>query len=60
MFKIIDSNGAQANQSLVITLVGENDLPELSQAISDQTFSGNGNWIYQIPANTFLDRKVMD
>ncbi|RXI37620.1 hypothetical protein CP963_12135 [Arcobacter cloacae] len=57
MFKIIDSNGAQANQSLVITLVGANDLPELSQAISDQTFSGNGNWIYQIPANTFLDRE---
>jgi large repetitive protein len=57
MFKIIDSNGAQANQTLVITLVGENDLPELSQAISDQTFSGNGNWIYQIPANTFLDRE---
>lgn len=57
MFKIIDSNGAQANQSLVITLVGANDLPEVSQAISDQTFSGNGNWIYQIPANTFLDRE---
>lgn len=57
MFKIIDSNGAQANQSLVITLVGANDLPELSQAISDQTFSGNGNWIYQIPVNTFLDRE---
>ncbi|MGE4462485.1 MAG: DUF4347 domain-containing protein, partial [Arcobacter sp.] len=57
MFKIIDSNGAQANQSLVITLVGENDLPEVSQTISDQTFSGNGNWIYQIPANTFLDRE---
>jgi large repetitive protein len=56
-FKIIDSNGAQANQSLLITLVGKNDLPELSQAISDQTFSGNGNWIYQIPANTFLDRE---
>lgn len=59
MFKIIDSNGAQANQSLVITLVGANDLPELRQGyeISDQTFSGNGNWIYQIPANTFLDRE---
>lgn len=57
MFKIIDSNGAQANQTLVITLEGANDLPELSQAISDQTFSGNGNWIYQIPANTFLDRE---
>ncbi len=57
MFKIIDSEGAQANQSLVITLVGENDLPEVSQTISDQTFSGNGNWIYQIPANTFLDRE---
>ena len=57
MFKIIDSEGAQANQSLVITLIGENDLPEVSQTISDQTFSGNGNWIYQIPANTFLDRE---
>lgn len=57
MFKIIDSNGAQANQTLVITLVGANDLPEVSQTISDQTFSGNGNWIYQISANTFLDRE---
>ncbi|NQY86832.1 MAG: DUF4347 domain-containing protein [Colwellia sp.] len=57
MFKIIDSSGAQANQSLDITLVGTNDLPEVSQVISDQTFSGNGNWIYQIPANTFLDRE---
>jgi large repetitive protein len=57
VFKIIDSEGAQANQDLVITLVGANDLPEVSQAISDQTFSGNGNWIYQIPANAFLDRE---
>ena len=57
MFKIIDSNGAQANQSLVISLVGANDTPELKVVIIDQTFSGNGDWIYQIPANTFLDRE---
>lgn len=57
IFKIIDSEGAQANQDLVITLVGANDLPEVSQAISDQTFTGNGDWIYQIPSNTFTDRE---
>ena len=57
VLKIIDSDGAQANQDLIITLVGENDLPEVSQPIPDQTFSGSGDWIYQIPSNTFTDRE---
>jgi len=57
VFKIIDSSGAQANQTLDITLVGTNDLPQVDATLSDQTFIGDGNWIYQIPANTFSDRE---
>jgi VCBS repeat-containing protein len=53
--KVIDSAGASTTQNLVVTLTGTNDVPVLHTALADTTFSGNGAWHYQIPADSFTD-----
>ncbi|MBT00015.1 MAG: hypothetical protein CMI01_15240 [Oceanospirillaceae bacterium] len=54
-FKVYDSDGGSAIQTLDITLTGTNDLPVLASALTDQTFSGAGSWSYQVPSDSFTD-----
>ncbi len=54
-FKVTDPEGGSTTQALDITITGSNDLPVVTSAIVDQSFSGAGSWTYQIPAATFTD-----
>lgn len=59
-FKVDDNDGGSATQTLTITLTGTNDLPKLAAALLDQSFSGAGNWRWQIPASSFTDAEGLD
>ncbi|MEI6640023.1 MAG: VCBS domain-containing protein, partial [Chlorobium sp.] len=54
-FKVVDPAGAFSTQMLDITINGANDAPLLAATIADQSFSGSGFWICQIPAGSFTD-----
>ena len=54
-FTVADPQGAFTTQSLTITVTGANDTPIIASSIVDQTFSGAGSWLYQIPAASFTD-----
>ena len=54
--KVLASDGLLSVESifnLVVTPV--NDIPLVAQALSDQTHSGDTEWIFTVPAQTFSD-----
>lgn len=54
-FKVSDPDGGVAQQAFTITLNGVNDTPLVAQALPDQAFTGAGDWVWQVPADTFTD-----
>ncbi len=54
-FKVSDGDGGVALQDFTITLNGVNDTPLLVNALPGQSFTGDGTWTWQVPANTFTD-----
>lgn len=54
-FKVSDRDGGVALQDFTITLNGVNDTPLLVNALQGQNFTGDGDWTWQVPANTFTD-----
>ncbi len=54
---VSDGNSGSAFSTFHLEIDADttNDTPVISNAIADQTFSGEGNWIYQVPTNAITD-----
>ncbi|WP_205119519.1 putative Ig domain-containing protein [Paramagnetospirillum kuznetsovii] len=54
---VSDGNGGTASTSFLLSIDQSttNDIPTVANAIPAQSFDGAGNWIYQVPGNTFAD-----
>ncbi|MFM2054201.1 MAG: hypothetical protein RL456_2238, partial [Pseudomonadota bacterium] len=53
-FRVTDTQGASALQSLLVQIRHVNDTPVQAAALPDQTYTG-GIWSYQVPAESFTD-----
>ncbi|MBE9640255.1 DUF4347 domain-containing protein [Salipiger mangrovisoli] len=53
--RVADEQGASSTQELSVSLTGANDTPVITAAIADQSFEGEGSWVYQLPAATVFD-----
>ncbi|NDW34601.1 DUF4347 domain-containing protein [Yangia sp. PrR007] len=53
--RVADEQGASSTQELRVSLTGANDTPVITAAIADQSFEGDGTWVYQLPAATVFD-----
>ncbi|MBF0420965.1 MAG: putative Ig domain-containing protein [Magnetococcales bacterium] len=50
-----DGHGGAVSESFKLKVTDANDTPAVTNPIADQTWSGSGNLIFKVPANTFAD-----
>jgi uncharacterized delta-60 repeat protein len=55
-----DANGLSITDTFIVSFSDVNDTPEVNNPISDQTFSGEGDWVFEVPIDTFSDKDIDD